>query len=171
MTLYDEIDKHELKELLIKNWMTHDGMWFYHCCSTYGIDAANTLNKAAIRSLAGIEVARIRKLAGGRFAAIETFEQLAGFVDTAFSLVKGDFMEFNYSFPSNNIMAWRVDTCFAREGMKRIGVEKAYECGLLHRVKAWLDCIGVRYEMKPEFDLCMMNSVNECRGEFVFYFT
>ena len=24
------IDKNELKELLLKCWMTHDGMWFYH---------------------------------------------------------------------------------------------------------------------------------------------
>jgi len=25
------LEKKELKELLNKNWMTHDAMWFYNC--------------------------------------------------------------------------------------------------------------------------------------------
>ena len=41
----------ELKELLIKGWMTHDGMWFYHCLQECGIEKTNRINKAAIRAM------------------------------------------------------------------------------------------------------------------------
>ena len=45
MTLFDQLDKKQLKELLVKCWMTHDGSWFYNCARELGIDAANKLNK------------------------------------------------------------------------------------------------------------------------------
>jgi len=56
MKTLDEIGIYELKDLLIKNWMTHDGMWFYHCLQELGIEQTNRLNKAAIKSLAEIEI-------------------------------------------------------------------------------------------------------------------
>ena len=68
-----EIGKKELKELLLKCWMTHDGMWFYHSMQNLGIEKANQINKAAIKSLAGIEMERIRKAFG--LKEIETFEE------------------------------------------------------------------------------------------------
>ena len=32
------LEKNELKELLNKNWMTHDAMWFYNCLQECGIE-------------------------------------------------------------------------------------------------------------------------------------
>jgi len=37
------LEKDELKELLIKCWMSHDGMWFYHCLQKFGIEQANEI--------------------------------------------------------------------------------------------------------------------------------
>ena len=50
-----KLQKEEIVELLNRWWMTHDGMWFYHCLKNLGIEKANELNKAAIRSLAPME--------------------------------------------------------------------------------------------------------------------
>jgi hypothetical protein len=52
------LKKSELKEILIKNWMTHDAMWLYHCLQECGIERTNKINKAAIRSMAAIEIRR-----------------------------------------------------------------------------------------------------------------
>jgi hypothetical protein len=52
----NKIGKREIRDLLGKGWLTHDGMWFYHTYQELGIDKANKLNKAAIRSLAPIEI-------------------------------------------------------------------------------------------------------------------
>ncbi len=35
-----ELDKKEMKELLVKCWMTHDGLWFYHSLQECGIEPA-----------------------------------------------------------------------------------------------------------------------------------
>ena len=48
-TAMTAIDKQELKKLLLKCWMTHDGMWFYHSMQEWGIEKTNKINKAAIQ--------------------------------------------------------------------------------------------------------------------------
>lgn len=48
-----------------------------------------------------------------------------------FSVVKGDFMNFNYTFPEKNRLYWEIIKYFAYEGMKRIGVKEQYECGII----------------------------------------
>ena len=121
MTLFEQLDKKELKELLVKNWMTHDGMWFLNAYLSLGIKTANKLNKSAIKSLAQIESARIQKALGKENEIIDTFEKLKKFIDDSFSIVKGDFMNFKYSFPKENLMHWEMHKCFAYEGMKKIG--------------------------------------------------
>ena len=56
-----ELDREELIDLLNRCWMSHDGMWFYHCLQEFGIEKANNLNKSAIQSLAPLEIERIKE--------------------------------------------------------------------------------------------------------------
>ena len=170
MTLFDKLDKKELKELLVKNWMTHDGMWFLNAFLTLGIKTANKLNKAAIKSIAQIESTRIRKALGKENEIIDSFGKLKQFIDDSFSIVKGDFMNFDYTFPSENTMHWEMHRCFAYEGMKRIGVADQYECGVLYRVRCWVDAVKVDYKMEPRVKGCLMASGGKCRGVVKFSF-
>jgi hypothetical protein len=54
----------EREDLLRKNWMTHDAMWFFHTLQECGIETANKINHAAIRAMAAVEVRRITKILG-----------------------------------------------------------------------------------------------------------
>ena len=150
--------------------MTHDGSWFYSCVKEFGTDAANKLNKAAIKNLATIEVQRIKKALGVKKEKIKSFNQLKEFINDGFSVIKGDFMIFNYTFPEKNRMHWELTKCFAYDGMKRIGVSEQYECGLLHRVSCWLDVLGIKHKIEPEIDKCLLNSQEKCSGDIIFYF-
>ena len=113
MTLFNELDKSQLKELLVKCWMTHDGAWFYNSVKELGIDIANKLNKAAIKNLSFLEVKRVKKALGIENQKITTFEQLITFIDDTFSVLKGDFMKFNYTIPEKNRIHWEMNKCFA----------------------------------------------------------
>ena len=75
------LKKKELKEILIKNWMTHDAMWFYHCLQECGIERANKINKAAVRSMGMIEIRRIQEAIG--IDKVETFEALKLLIEAA----------------------------------------------------------------------------------------
>jgi len=58
MKTIEEIGVLRLKEHIIKNWMTHDAMWFLQCIDACGIDEANRLNKAVIKEQGPIELGR-----------------------------------------------------------------------------------------------------------------
>ncbi len=158
------VEGDELRELLVKCWMTHDGMWFYNSYLEYGIRAANKLNKAAITSLAPIELRRVTRALGIKLEGISSFEEVRAVIDGAFSIIGGDFMGFDYDFPEENILHWVMHRCFALEGMKMIGAYDDYECGVLYRVLCWLDCIGIGYEAEPLVEGCLMRETGVCEG-------
>ena len=170
MKTIEQIGTSALKEHILKNWMTHDAMWFLHCLQACGIEEANRINKAAIRSLAAIELRRARELFGLDKDTIETFEGLKEVIDAAFSVSKGDFMKFTYSFPEKNVLRWKWagTDCFAYQGMQRLGVIDRYECGVLFRVLCWIESAGVKYTMAADMNGCLMHTKGECSGEVRF---
>ena len=145
-------------------------MWFYDCLQEFGIEKANELNRASIRSLSKIEVPRILRALGINREKVTTFEELKASIDGLFGIVKGDFMDFEYSFPAENCMHWEARGCFAYEGMKRMGVSDGYQCGLLHRVACWIDVLGVECTVTPQVESCLMVKDGECVGEVKFFF-
>jgi hypothetical protein len=161
-----EIPGRELKELLLKCWMTHDGMWFYHTMCDSGIDKANQINKAAIKSLAAVEMERVRTAFGVK--EICSFQDVEALFDAAFGVLTDSFMGFEYSFPSENVMHWEMGKCFAHSGMTRLGVIDRYECGVIYRVACWFDSLGIRYSLNPPVDRCIKHLSGACRGDFRF---
>ncbi|MGC9325905.1 MAG: DUF6125 family protein [Desulfomonilia bacterium] len=170
MKTLEQIGLNVLREHLIKNWMTHDGMWFFHCVQAIGIEETNRINKAAIRSLAAIEIKRALKLFAIDMESITTFEALKSMIDAAFSVSKGDFMRFTYTFPEKNVMHWEWPgkDCFAYQGMQRLGILDRYECGVLYRVQCWIENLGVHYSISPEIKGCLMHTSGRCSGDVRF---
>ena len=82
MGVLERIEKTEIRDLLGKGWLTHDGMWFYHVCQAFGIEKANTLNKAAIKSLAPIELERAKRVLGIDKKSIDNIDELMDFIKT-----------------------------------------------------------------------------------------
>ena len=158
----------EVKEILIKNWMTHDAMWFYNCLQECGIEKTNKINKAAVRAMGMIEIKRIQKALG--MDKVETFEDLKSLVNAAFSTVTGEFMDFTYGFPSENVMYGEWRSCFAYNGIKQIGAIEQYQCGIMERIYAWLDGMGMKYSVSPQVGGCMMHTDGKCFREFTFAF-
>jgi len=168
MRLIDRIDKRELKELLGKCWITHDGMWFYHCQAEHGMEITNRLNKAAIGSLASIEIQRFIKLLQVKDEDLKSFAGLKEFITQVIDFLIPDFMNVTLSFSDENVIGWSFNEkqCFAFNGVEMLGVADEYECGPLHRVKCWLQILGINYEMMPDVNKCVMPDKKECNGMF-----
>ncbi len=163
-----EIDEKEIRELLNKNWMTHDAMWFFHCMQELGMETTNKINKAAVNSMAGIEAKRYQKLLG--IKEIKTFESLKAFIKACTEILQPKFMKFEISFPDENKMLWEMHQCFAHDGVQKIGVLDQYECGIFERPKAWFNTLGLEYQIIPEIIGCMMPEHGKCCQEFIFNF-
>ena len=169
MELMEITDKRDVREILSKNWMTHDAMWYGVCVQELGSEKANQLNKAAVRLMAGIEIKRVLKAMDRQFdASLVDFDELAEIIESAFGLVKAGFMNFDFSFPGKNLMQGRFNECFAHTGVSKYGLIDSYECGIVERIKGWLDGLGVWYVMEPDFTGCLMHQNGRCEISFRF---
>jgi hypothetical protein len=45
---------------------------------------------------------------------------------------------------------------------------ESYDCGIIERVKGWLDSLGVAYQVAPEFNGCLMHQKGQCEIDFRF---
>ncbi len=167
-TDFNSLSKNELKEILNKNWMTHDAMWFYNCLREFGIEKTNKINKASIRGMAAIEIKRIKKAVGAN--QINTFDKFKSFFDQAMAIATGKFMKYKYSAPANNLIHGEWESCFAHEGMKALGVADRYECGVMLRINTWLDTLGIKYELEPKVSGCLMHIDGKCTWDYKFFF-
>jgi len=172
MNTVDRMTRDEIIELLNRSWMTHDGMWFYHCFQECGIETANRLNKAAIRAMAPMEIARMKQALGIAADKIETFEAFKEFFIQAGRLCIPPFMNGTMDTSRENVLHWEFapKNCFAYKGMKRIGALEKYECGVIYRLACWFDAMGLTYTATPEITTCRMLSGDTCGGDFVFDF-
>lgn len=162
------IDGRELKELLIKNWMTHDAMWLYHCVREFGMEKTNVVNRAAVRSMAAVEIKRLRKAMG--VERIETFEQFREFFNAVMEVVTGDFMKPSFSFPEHNRVHGQWKTCFAYDGLTKYGMIDRYQCGIMDRVEGWFDAMEIPYTVTPKVDKCIMHTEGRCYRDYTFEF-
>jgi hypothetical protein len=162
------LGKNELKELLVKCWMTHDGLWFYHSLQECGIEKTSRINQAAARAIGTVEARRIMRALG--IESIENFEGLKQFIDDGFSLVRGDFMEFVLDSSTENVLHIDAKRCFAFEGISKMGAIDGYDCGIYARMAGWFDAMGMSYEVDPPAQGCMMHEEGRCYRDFRFSF-
>lgn len=166
------IEKHDLRELLCKGWMTHDAMWLYHCLQECGMERTNRINKSAVESMSQIEIRRISRQLGFGREGVSNFDHLAHLVTGAMELVKADFMKFEWSVSEKNILQWKWKDgeCFAYEGIRKLGVLDQYECGIMTRIEGWFKGLGIEYKIDPPVTKCLMHEKGECSGSFLFDF-
>jgi hypothetical protein len=162
------LEKKELKELLNKGWMTHDAMWFYNCLQECGIEKTNKINRAAVKAMAAVEMKRLQKALG--MTKIDNFADLRKLFEISMQIVSGDFMKYRFEFPGNNIIHGEWASCFAYDGIKALGVIDSYECGIMDRIEAWWNVIGIKWEVEPKVTGCMMHTDGVCYRDYKFFF-
>ena len=160
------LGREELKELLIKGWMTHDGMWFLHCLKECGMEKTNRINRAAIRSMAEVETKRVLQAFG--LEKVESLADLREFVEAMFQVAKAEFMKFSHVFIAPDVLRVTMESCFAYEGMLRMGAAAEYQCGIFDRIEAWFRTLGLDYSLEPRVDGCLMHQAGACSREFKF---
>lgn len=167
MSLLEKLEKQELIELLNKNWMTHDAMWFRMCLKEVGIEKTNLINKAAVREMAKIEARRILKVLDVK--SVNSMDKLKSFFENSFHLIKADFMKFQGVF-NENTLTWATKTCFAHDGIQRLGIIDQYECGIFERLHGWFEELNIDYTFEPKSDGCLMYENGKCTKTFSFEF-
>ena len=156
------IGQEQLKQLLTRGWMTHDGMWFMQVLSECGIETANKLNLAAINAMAPIEIKRVSKALG--IENVNNHKSIRKLLTQGISLQIGDFMSFEWEMEPG-VLTIDMENCFAHQGMVMMGCADEYQCGIFERIVAWLEALGLRAHMEPADKRCLMHHTGRCHRE------
>ncbi len=165
-----KLDKEQLRDLICRCWMTHDAMWVYHTLQAVGIEKMNSINKGACRSMAQLEALRLSKALGFTPEDARTRKGFQAMFGEMFALIKAGFMDAVTEFREDGSLYMAWNRCFAYEGMVKLGVIKDYRCGIFDRVEGWFDAFGVKYEVDPKIDGCMMHTDGRCNRTYTFTF-
>lgn len=153
MKTVQQVSTEKIRDYLAKGWLTHDGMWFYNTFRALGIEQANALNLAAIRSMAPIEMQRTGKILGMENTRVESLDELFVYLKSALELVLPASMlkRFNISLQTPDTFRWCWDgeECFAYKGIKQIGCIDRYQCGVIYRIDCWLDMLQIGHRIAP----------------------
>ncbi len=161
------LDRSQMRDLLAKGWLTHDGMWFDQAARTLGLEEANRLNLAAIRAMAPFEVNRLAGALGVTAVDLVDEEAVVRFVAAGIALVvpKSVSGRLHVRAEAGHLhWEWDPGECFAYQGMQRFGHLSGYECGVIYRVECWLEALGVRPPGDRAVRGCLMHTTGRCAG-------
>ena len=174
MRSLNAVGKEELRDLLGKGWLTHDGMWFHSVYKEYGIEKANKLNKDAIKSMAPLEIQRLTQIMGMQKTDLTSVENIRDFLLCGMELIlpASVFSKLHFSVTSGNVIHWEWEKsqCFAYKGMQRMGVIDSYECGVMYRIECWLESLDLKFVATPRLGKCRMHEKGCCAGDYEFQF-
>jgi hypothetical protein len=164
----EELGRAQIRDLLARGWLTHDGMWFDQAARMLGVEEANRLNLAAIRAMAPFEVSRLAEALGVAAGELVDVEAVVRFVAAGIALVTPASVSSRLHVRAQDgrlHWEWEPGECFAYKGMQRFGHLAGYECGVIYRVECWLDALGVRLPGARAVSGCVMHATGRCAGD------
>jgi hypothetical protein len=162
------INRDQLKDILLRNWLTHDALWYGEVAEKFGMAEASPMNLRVCRKLGRIEFKRLMSLAGA--PPPKNFEAYRELFELGQEVFVPEFITIHIDYPGNSTQVFQVSECFAHQGMKKLGLLADYECGIFERIEGWFDAMGLRYTRTPDLSRCLKFKGEECRITVQFHF-
>ncbi len=162
------LNQEQLRSILIKNWMTHDALWYGEVASRFGMTEASPMNLRVCKKLGKIECRRLMKMVGVSTPSnMVDYRELFEFGKKVFF---PDFMNVQIKYPGDDLQVFHVLDCFAYKGMKEAGVIEDYECGIFERIEGWFEAMDLIYTLTPELSRCLKFKGEDCTITVKFHF-
>jgi len=162
------INRDQLRNILIRNWMTHDALWYGEVAATFGMAQASPMNLRVCRKLGQIEFKRLMNVVEA--PPPKNFQAYRELFELGKDVFVPEFITIQIDYPGNSVQVFRISECFAHNGMKKLGLLPVYECGIFERIEGWFDAMGLRYTRTPDLSRCLKFKGEECRITVHFHF-
>ena len=149
------------KDLLIKDWMSHDARWYMAVVEHFGIEHANRLNQKVARELGRVEMRRFMKALD--LSPSRNMEEYLNLKKAALSMFGSDLVDYEIKILNLQTYEMHLTRCFAHEHIVRAGIKDQYECGIFARLQGWIDAQRLEHELAPALGKCMKVLGEECR--------
>ena len=162
------INQNQLKDMLLRNWLTHDALWYAEVAAKLGMAEASPMNLRVCRKLGRIEFKRLMNAADA--LPPKNFTVYRELFELGKGVFVPEFIAIQIDYPGNSVQVFRVSECFAYNGVKKLGLLSEYECGIFERIEGWFDAMGLRYTRTPDLSRCLKFKGEECRITVQFHF-
>ncbi|NIO04074.1 MAG: hypothetical protein GTN74_05510 [Proteobacteria bacterium] len=167
MTL-KSLNREELRAILLRNWMTHDALWYGEVALKLGMAEASPMNLRVCRKLGTIECQRLMKTLEA--TPPKSFDEYRQRFEMLRNVFVPDFMHLEIEYRGKDAQVFHVLDCFAHRGMKKAGTIADYECGIFERIEGWFDAMGLKYTRTPDLSRCLKFKGKECTVTIQFHF-
>jgi hypothetical protein len=157
-----------IKDLLVRNWMTHDALWCNEVANQFGMVVASPMNLKICRNLGQIEYGRLMKMV--QASSPKDMEEYRALFELGKSVFFPNFMTAAIEYPENDTQVFHFIDCFAYKGMKKVGRLPDYECGIFERVEGWFHAMDLTYTRTPDLSRCLKYLGKDCRITVRFQF-
>lgn len=131
------------REQLYQWWWLHDGAWYQEVAKRFGFDAANEINKQALRFMA----ARVsRQIAGELDKPVEEMawpEVVETFCKGAKLMWPEPSLKFDYAVTGPGTFEVNIRYNFALDMLRRAGTLEHYDCPCLALREGWFEGLGI----------------------------
>ena len=162
------LGQRQVRDLLLKNWMTHDALWYGEAILKLGMAEASPMNIRVCRALGRIECKRLMRMVGA--VSPEDMDQYRALFEVVRDIFVPDFMKLEIEYPGHDTQVVKISECFAHKGMEKLGVLAEYECGIFERIEGWFDAMGLRYTRTPDLSRCLKYTEGACTVTVKFHF-
>lgn len=160
VNLLDSLTDEKRIEILRKNWMSHDARSQMIIVQEFGWEKGNRLNKKIILEMGKVMMYRL--INALKFSKVRNIEDLYKICSTAMQFYyPPPSMSYEFQKISDHKLLGIVKKCAVIEQVKKIGVEKDYECGCFSMRSGWYKALKV--EVEEECLSCIKNDDEECK--------
>jgi len=152
----------EEKEILRRCWYSHDGHWFVSVAGDFGMEAANRVNRRALRGQGRTEARRLLKAFG--VPEMKRLDEYLRFFEACRRiLVPSPGTEIQLKVLDDRSYEITVERCFVHESVVRAGNPEGYVCAVFDRIAGWHDGAGLPLAEEPQALPCAKTAGRECR--------
>ena len=146
-------------EILRKNWMSHDARWQMAVAQKLGWENGNKLNKVVIKDIGKVLMHRIMNALG--IEKITNIDDYIELIKTTMNLCyPAPSMIINFKKISENEMSAIIEKCEIYDQVKKINVDKFYECGCFSMRSGWFEALN--FETEEKCFKCLKNGDDKC---------
>ncbi|MBE7518248.1 MAG: hypothetical protein HS107_03295 [Thermoflexaceae bacterium] len=141
------------EDLIRRTWYSHDAKWYAAVAMEFGIEAANRLNRAAVKPVGAIEAYRLATALGS--ARPTTVAEFIGFMQAGRNVYVPDaLIDMKLRQIDEHSYEESVGNCYVEANITKAGMANAYECAVLDRIEGWHEAMGLPIET-PEPVTCL----------------
>ena len=158
-----DLDAKTREDMVRRAWYAHDARWFAAVAAEYGMEAANRLNRAAVRAVGQIEAGRLARALGKQRA--ENVEEFLEFLKSGLDLyVAPPLMDMDIRKIDERSYEVTVNDCFVHTNIAKAGITDTYECAVWDRVQGYHEALGQSLEDgQLAGAICVRARGQECR--------